>query len=398
MIRQRCTLRLASVLCALVACDDDAQQADVDLGTDTAVDAGIDTSADTMSTSLCVLATTTEFRTDGGLSILDGATYQARNDVTAVHADAVIRTVGERVFIVNRQGGDSLQELDPTRGYATVSQRSVGGGSNPWSLAALPDGTAWMPLYNEGTLARVALDPQADIAAGEPFVVPSAGESDGRADVMDVFIVDDVLIAVVQGLDPYPTCTSTGRGRLIALDPETATPVPMFDGEAELDLSACNPTDFALAPDGTLWIGHSGGHRVTGHEEDDGGIERVSLASGTSQGMVATEADFGHRDLIELVVDGEQAWVALADAEFGATVHKVTLEPFSLGPPAWETDQGGVFDLTLADGRLWIADRSILSPGVVVLDAETGAHLAGPIDVGYPPFDLHVYPREGACF
>ena len=409
-IRHALSLRvpLACAALALTACDDTPVDATPD-STPDATDVSADANnadannADSGTTAnTCLLVTTTEFRTDGGFSVLDANTYDVDPDVTAVHSDAVLRVLGERVFVINRQGADSIQELDPDRGYATASQRSLGGGSNPWSLVPLGDGTAWVPLYNEGTLARVDLAPDAELRTGADYVVSAAAESDDRADVLDAFVVAqdgrDVLFVLVQGLDPYPGCSATSRGRLLALDPFTMDPVDAFDGASVLELAACNPTGFAL--DGTrLVVGHSGGHRVTGTTRDDGGIEIIDLSTGLSTGLVVNETDLGDRDIVELAVEGDVAWLALADDAFGATVHRATLDPFALGPALWTSENGGVFDLVLADDRVWIADRSLLQPGVVVLDSATGDRVAGPIDVGYPPFDLAVLQRtDGACF
>jgi len=39
-------------------------------------------------------------------------------------------------------------------------------------------------------------------------------------------------------------------------------------------------------------------------------------------------------------------------------------------------------------GELWACDRSLYAPGLWVFDTATDATLAGPIDVGAPPFDV----------
>lgn len=347
----------------------------------------------------CAVVTTTEFRADGAVTVVDVDTLEVARDVTAVHSDAVVRVAGGRVFVVNREGGDSVQELDPRAGFATVSQRSVGPGTNPWGVALMPDGTAWVPLYNAGALQRIdtwaARD--SDFLIGDPAPLPTWTDADERPEPRDVFLHDGVLYVLVQGLGAYPRCTADSRGWLHAFDPDTLEPVDAFAGESSLRLGACNPRDLAFVGDDVVAIAHAGGHRVHGATADDGGLELVDLAAGVSLGVVATESDFGDRDLIGLALDGTRAWLALADADFGAEVRLASLEPFTLGEAAWHTDEGGVFDIEIAYGRVWVADRSLGAAGLVVLDARTGELVAGPLDTGFPPFDIGFVEVRGAC-
>lgn len=349
----------------------------------------------------CLVVATTEFRTDGGLSVIDADSYDAAIDVTAIHADAVVRVLDDRVFVVNRQGGDSLQELDPDRAYATLAQQSVGRGANPWSIIPVGDGTAWVPLYNEGALQRVDVTPDGSVQThGTPASLPTAYDADGSVEPLDGFLFDGVLYVLIQGLGAYPRCTPDSRGYLLAFDPETLAPAPVFDGQPALQLAACNPTTWLRVED-RLFVGHTGDTRVTVSDPvDDGGIEVVDLASGTSSGLIVTEADLGDRDITHIAGDAAllaegTLWVAVAGDDFRADVLPFDLDAATPGPSAWSSDQGGIFDLDVAFDRVWVVDRSTEAPGVVALDAATGELVAGPIDTGFPPFSLAVLERDG---
>lgn len=346
----------------------------------------------------CVVVATTEFRADGGVTVIDAATYAAAVDVTAVHADAVVNIVDDRVFIVNRQGGDSLQELDPEHSYATLSQESVGAGANPWSVIPVGDGTAWVPLYNDGVMQRVDLR-AAGTPMGDPIALPTRFDADEKPEPLDGFVYEGILYVLLQGLGDYPRCTPESRGQLLAFDPGSMAPAAVFDGEPVLELAACNPTSWQRVGD-QLLIGHSGDHRVSVDSPvDDGGLEIIDLQSGRSRGLVMTESDLGDRDLTHIAADPSAPlgtlWMAIAGDDFSAAVVPVTLEPPIVGAAVWESDLGGVFDLDVALGRVWVVDRTTEAPGVVVLDAENGAHIAGPIDTGFPPFSLALLEREG---
>lgn len=346
----------------------------------------------------CAVVATTEFRADGGVTVIDVDTLETAVDVTAIHSDAVVRVVDGRVFVVNREGGDSLQELDPTNGYATLSQRSVGRGSNPWSLTMLDDGTAWVPLYNDGALLHVDTLSADDGAfkVGDPVPLPAWTDADGRVEPMDAVLRDGVLYVLVQGLGDYPNCTGDSRGWIHAMDPTTLAPVAAFGGESSLELAACNPTSLAARADGTVAVGLSGDFRARGRTEDDGGIEFIDLAAGTSSGLMVDESALGDRDIIAIADAGAHLWVALAGDDFDSEVRSLAYDG-TLGPAVWTADTGGVFDLDVAYGRLWIVDRSVADPGVVVLDAADGSWIAGPIDTGFPPFDLDFVAQDTPC-
>ncbi len=376
---------LALALLALVGCRLDDGNGGIDAG---AALAG-------SSSGQCLLVTTTEFRTDGALAVIDAETLEVHTNVSAVHSDAYLRVSHGRVFVLNRQGGDSLQELDPAGQYRTLSQRSVGRGSNPWGLALTGGDTGWLALYNDAMLQAVDLSDGAAEFLGSGVRIDHGTDEDEVAEPLDLFVHRGVLYVITQGLGEYPHCTENSRAELHAFDPQSGAPTPVFAGESRLQLAACNPTSYALVGN-ELWLGHTGSHRVHGNIADDGGVEVVDLERAESLGLVVTETDLGDRDVVTLTADETGVWVAVAVADFAASVHR--MEGTELGPAVWQSDAGGVFDLELAFGRLWIVDRSHDDPGVVVVDAVTGELLAGPLDTGYPPFDAAPATFAGGCW
>jgi len=352
----------------------------------------------------CVVVATTEFGAAGSISIIDAESLAVASDLTATHQDALVRVADDRVFVVNRQGGDSVQELDPARRWATVWQYSVGNGSNPWDIAILADSTAWVPLYNTGSLVRVDTlsTSHEGFVVGEPTALPTWTDDDERVEPSAALLHDGVLYVTVQGLDDYPSCEAGSRGYMHAFDPDDLAPLGVFDGEATLELAACNPMDQRLLSPDLLAIGHAGRFRSVERDQsvDDGGLELVDLAAGASRGLVASEADLGDRDIVTFAI-GERgrAWIALADADFSVSVFAARLDEaqLTLGEAVWTSETGGVFDLAERFGRVWIADRTPGTSGVVVLDAATG-ELVEVISTGFPPYDLDFIDLAGTCF
>ncbi len=357
-------------------------------------------------TSRCVVVVATEFGAGGSVAVIDADTYEVASDLTAVHHDSLVRVFGERVFVVNRLGADSIQELDPQRGFATLWQRSVGAGANPWDIALSDDGTALVPLYADGSLIRVDANKvdDGDFLVDGPVQLPVWTDDDEKVEPGAVFIVDGVAYAMIQGLDDYPVCLPESRGYLHAYDPDTLEPAPAFTGSATLELAACNPTSYAIRGDGTVAFTHSGVYRsfsrgIGSEATDDGGLEVVDLRNGHTSGLVVTEAELGNRDIFR-VAFGEQGrvWVALANDDFSVTVHRATLDDtFELGPEVWTSPGGGIFDIEERWGRVWIADRTPGEEGVVVLDAVTGLPASNTLDTGFPPLDIDFVEVSGPC-
>jgi hypothetical protein len=215
---------------------------------------------------------------------------------------------------------------------------------------------------------------------------------------------DGIAWVALQGLDEYPWCDVTSTGALVAFDAETLAPRTDVGDNGVILLRACNPSDYVLTGDGHLWVAHSGNHRsldgTAGRDTtwNDGGLERVDLVSGTSLGLVASESDFGDRDLLDLAAGDEgRLWITLANADFSVSVHPVHLNAADLvGDAVYETE--GLFDLVEHDGLLWIADRTPGRSGLVALNVVTGEVVTpSPIDTGYPPVELGVVMTTSRC-
>jgi len=356
----------------------------------------------------CLVVAAAEFGTAGGVTLVDPVTQSSRPLLTTVHHDATLTVADDRVYVVNRAGagGDNVQALDVDRSLATAWQYSVGPGANPWHLAPTGPDRAVVTRYDTADLVAVDLTAASTDAfvVGDPVPLPSELDADGRAEPGFVVVHDGVAWVALQGLDDYPWCALTSTGALVAYDAATLERRTDLGDGGVIPLRACNPGDFALSPDGELWIAHAGNHRSldgTGGRDttaDDGGLELVDLAAATSLGLVLSESDFGGRDLLDLAIGAdERLWVTLANADFSVSVHPVHLTAADpIGAPVYEAD--GVFDLLEHDDTLWVADRTPGRSGLVAIDATTGeVRTAAPIDTGYPPVEIAVVSTTARC-
>ena len=70
---------------------------------------------------------TSDYSVSGQVSTGDVlAPWSVDANLASVHSDAIAREHGGLVYIVNRLYQDNIQVLDPSQGFATVRQFSVG--------------------------------------------------------------------------------------------------------------------------------------------------------------------------------------------------------------------------------------------------------------------------------
>ncbi|HUK62737.1 MAG TPA: hypothetical protein VLV15_05365, partial [Dongiaceae bacterium] len=96
----------------------------------------------------------TDFMT-GSLGVADLATRAVTPDAAEIGSDAVARWYDGLLYVVNRYGGDNIQVIDPSAGYATLRQFSVGNGSNPQDITFVSPTKAYVSRYGSAAIAIV---------------------------------------------------------------------------------------------------------------------------------------------------------------------------------------------------------------------------------------------------
>jgi hypothetical protein len=326
----------------------------------------------------CYLAVSSDFSETAAIHAVEVGerAIAATEALTSIATDALVRVVGERVVVLNRYPGSTVQTLDPQRRFATVRVHRLEDGSNPSDVVALPDGRTLLALYGagrpiDGGELRV-VDLEATDEAGfeiERHSLAEWTEADGNPEATRLFVRGDTVFVLLQRLDAYPGCSERGRGAVVALDASTLGPVPRFSGSPMLELAGCNPYAAALDEAGQLWIAEAGAFRWSGSTEDDGGIERVDLESGRTFGLVATESVLGG-DVSGVAVQAGTLWATVADAAFSTRVirGRVGSGGLEAAPTAWSGEN--VFDIVPAGQGALVADRNAASPAIAWIDAE----------------------------
>lgn len=334
--------------------------------------------------------TTTDFSTGAAAVVSADTLLTPHCNVRSIHSDAVARFFEGRIYVVNRQGADNIQVLDPYAGFATLKQFSVGNGSDPHDIAFVSRSRAFVTRYNEDQLWIV--DPGAGRRSGL-IDFHWLADADQVPEMDHLLRLGNRVFVSVQRLDrSQPLWPPVGTSYLAVFDPYTEQFVdadPGTIGVQPLALDGANPfAELVFNEDsGRIWVATAGVFGV-----NDGGLELVDPAALTTSGIVLTEATLGG-DVTDVVPIDENRGVAIVtDAGF-----QTLLVGFDLAAPTsidtLHAPGAGAFVLQDAeisrDGRIFVSDRTTALPGLRVFRADTWAQLTtSPIDVCLPPSDI----------
>jgi hypothetical protein len=324
----------------------------------------------------------------GGLAAVDVDDFTVLEHVIgSVEADSVVRVRDNRVFVVNRYSGSSVQEIDPNDALKTLWRCNVGAGSNPHDIALIAPDKAYVTRYDATSIAIV--DPSVGKSC-EGFVrgyidLSPWADADGIPEMDQMVRVGDRVFVAVQRLDRDDFFRPATNGALVVLDITTDAAV----GAIELELANPFTETKGLVYDAALERILVGGPGTLFSDLEDGGIEAVDPKSLTSLGVLLSGADLGG-DLGDFAMVGSRRGYAIvAAANFEASVVEFDLDA-GIGAAPLITSPLLLSDIEVTnDGHLWVADRDCIDPGLRVFDVGDNTEItAEPIYPGLTPFTL----------
>lgn len=333
--------------------------------------------------------TTTDYQT-GSASIVtaDDSVLTAVKDVASVHSDALARTYNGLIYVLNRQGADNIQVIDPLAGFVTRKQFSTGNGSDPEDIVFQNSSRAFVTRYNEEQLW---------------IVNPNTGQRSGMLDfswLADADLVPEMshmvkvgnrVFVSVQRLDRNtPFFDPTGTSYVAVFDAVTEQFIdasPLTAGIQAITLTGSNPFGELVynAASGQVWVPELGFFGLK-----DGGLELVNPSTLAKSGIVISENTLGG-DITDVVaLDANRGAAIITDANFNTLLVGFDLT----APTTIDTIYApGSFALQDAersrDGRIFVSDRSVALPGIRVFRGSDHTQITtNPIDVGLPPADI----------
>jgi hypothetical protein len=326
------------------------------------------------------------------------APYGVDMDLYTIHSDAVARREGDLVFVLNRYLADNVLVLDASAGWSVVDQWSAGLDANPYDLEQVAPGRAYLTRYETTVLWVVR--PTDGTVLGTVDLAAFA-DADGIPEMSQIATVGSSAFVSLQRLDRNQTFLPPAGGScLVVLDTTSDAVVdadPQHPGIDPIDLPVENPS-------GDLWYDRRLNRLLVVCSGDflalDGGLVQVNPFTLRAEGLVTTEAQLGGDLQAARLASSTVGWAVVSDASFRTSLVRFDVATGAVVQTALTTAGFDLSDLEISvDGRLYVGDRTPQAPGVRVFDALTGAPLAGPVDVGLPPFDLVLRdgsPTDGA--
>ncbi len=334
---------------------------------------------------------TTDFETGRLATLALRTPRRVQYPDSAIHDDAVIRTSGGRLFVVNRFLGDNIQLLDPHHGFRTQFQCSTGPGSNPNDIVVTAPDKAYVTRYGRPELWIV--DPGASASCDGfhrgTIDLGSFADGDGLPEMSQTAVVGGRLFVSVQRLDRRKGFTPTGSSQLVVIDVATDTVI------TGIELHGANAfgdaSGIAREPEtGRLVLATPGDIYRIG----DGGLERVDPETLVAEGrFFVTEDALGGNILDFVLVSATKGYAITQDAALHN--HLISFDPSS-GTLLRDllTRDAYLPDIIIGpDGLLWLADQSLPTPGLRRFEPATDRELTPRlIGVGLPPFSIGFAP------
>ncbi|MBI3768509.1 MAG: hypothetical protein HY271_08435 [Deltaproteobacteria bacterium] len=353
--------------------------------------------------ALSVFVVTTDFDT-GRYSVFPvGDPAAISRSLGEVHSDAVARTQGGLVYVVNRLGGDNIQAIDPAAGWSTRWQCSVGNGTNPHDIVVVAPNKAYVTLYEKTTLAIVdpSVGPSCNGFLRGTIDLGALADADGIPEMDQEAVVGNRLYVSLERLNRRNFFQPTDASVLAVIDTTSDTLVDADPTTSAVDgirLAGTNPFaeshHLTVEPaTGAILVGSVGSFGVIG----DGGVERVNTHTNRSEGFLVTESDLGANITDFVLVDAHRAYALLLDL---ASINRlVRFDPTTrVLTDTLLTSSEFLVDIEREPtrGELYVTDRTLTRPGIRIFSTSDDHEITtAPIDTGLPPFDL-VFVNEAA--
>jgi hypothetical protein len=334
-----------------------------------------------------VFITTTDYITGSSSVIRPGPPLAVECNVRPLHSDAVARYFDPYIYVVNRMGGDNIQILDPSNGFSTVRQFSVGAGSDPHDILVLSPTKAYVTRYNTNVIWIV--NPAAGVQTGS-IDLSALADADGLAEIDMMCRVGNRAFITVQRLDRNNYWVPVGTSYVAVIDTQTDALVDCNSaapGVQPITMTGTNSySDIQLDPyTGRLYFSSVGYWGLR-----DGGVEKVDPVGLQSEGIIFTETAAGG-DMTDVEISGgKRGFAIVSDDDFYTLLVSFDAETGVKTGTLYDPNAYVIQDIELSPwDNLYVADRTPTNPGIRIYDVFTKTQATpAPIDVCLPPFDI----------
>lgn len=327
------------------------------------------------------LAVSGDFNMTGLLSKLDLTTMEVQQNIGgtgAVSGDPVIRRIEDRVYVINRTGGNSVTVFDATT-LAFIDQFGTGEGTNPQDVARVGD-ALYVPTFDVGGVVKI------DTKTGTTTTISldAVGDPDGNPNCISAVAVGTKVYVACSLLDDAFSARGNGKVAVIDTTKDTVS--------TTVELPAKNPYNFMIAaPAGVL-----GGDVLVPllpsfYDFSTGCVARLTTgATPTAACMTGlSNAQLGGTVIhMDVSADAKQLVLAVGtvDANFENPTGSLVSFDIAAGTVAKHSPSTQMIQdvAACADGSVVVSDGTFMNAGLRVYKdgvEKTGA----PLAIGLPP-------------
>jgi hypothetical protein len=330
--------------------------------------------------------TTTDYETGSSSVIYMDGSHTNDNNVASIHSDAVSRYYQGLVYVVNRYGADNIQVLDPSTGFSTTLQFSVGNGSNPKDIAFYSPTKAYVTRYETNSLWIVNPSTGDHL---DSIDLSSYADSDGLCEMDQMLMLEQTLYVTIQRLD-RDNWLPVGDSYVAVIDATADTLIDVDNstpGTQSIALPGTNPVSniqYNRFKD-NIFVSCVGQWAV-----NDYGVVEIDPQTYQSTCCMLDESEAGG-DINDVeIFSPTKGYAIITNSSFNTEL--ISFNPATGEKLATIYNPGDyvINDIeTSPEEELYLADQTETNPGIRIYDIETDTEIpCSPIDVGLPPFDI----------
>ncbi|MDX1959764.1 MAG: hypothetical protein SFU98_14405 [Leptospiraceae bacterium] len=353
-----------------------------------------------LASSETIAVISSDFGSSGRFTTLNQDVLLATPTSVAVHSDAIATYQNGLVYIVNRLGRDNIQVLNPSLGFLTILEFSVGAGSNPQDIIVVNSTKAYVSLYSKNYL--LVVNPSSgveikriDLSKFSETITNSSSGLDGNPEAHRMYLYENKLYLQLQRLDrndssgfPAPTDFSY----LLEFDTLNDSLIGAYRTPSSNPLGKMHKVDLNGVPHLLMCLPA----RLGFLSKLDGGVYAFNLLNKKFLPNPIYSEQIAKGDILDIVIKpNEFGYAYVLDPSFNKSIQKFSL---STGQKISEL---GFFSATAGNigglgistsGKFFVGDANFSKPGVSVFDVNTDQRLTPiSIDVGLRPTQILIY-------
>jgi hypothetical protein len=317
----------------------------------------------------------------GLYSISDTVAY---TNLLSIWTDNDIRTNDGAIYVLERSGKDNLLKISGSiiEASTVVYEKNIGAAVNIQDIALVSPTKAYVTQYASANVAIV--DPQTGLRLSRTIDLSAFDTYAGTdsADVLpymgkELYYNGKVYIACQRLKAPaggYIQAADTSKIVVVNATTDSVAKAINLIYKNPQELSICN---------GKLYVGSVG---IWG--TNDAGIEAIDLTPDTNLGSVVGESAFPGDVASIIVVSETKGYAVISTPSFTTELHSFNPQTKSAGPKIAGIDAPCSGHMAFDGTYVYVGDRSITNPGIVVIDPVTDAKIGTTRNIGLPPNSL----------